>query len=233
MLKRQFRAHNTGFTPSAKGFTFIELVIVLFIIGIIIAAVLKAQDLINNARAKRLYSQIIELQIAVLRYYDMYGRFPGDCNRNGVIRAWVNHDVPGEYSYLSDPAEYGSCQEVPNDNEIYEENFNRAFGDLRLANILPRNLSNREVARHSFGHFMAIGFAGIDWSINLPRPNVIVVYNIPVWTARMIDVMADGSINSTAGRIRKTEVSNVPDYGNMSVSEDLKTHIAFYFDRVP
>ncbi len=39
-----------------KGFTLVELAIVLVIIGLILGAVLKGQDLINNARMKRLYN---------------------------------------------------------------------------------------------------------------------------------------------------------------------------------
>lgn len=169
----------------------------------------------------------MELQIALLRYYDMYGRWPGDCNRNGIIEAWVNHDVPTEKDYHSNPSYFDSCLDSQT-----EADFDKVFGDLRRANLLPPNVSNRDSARHPFGHFFAVGFAGMDWTRNIHRPNIIVVYNIPVWTARMIDVMIDGSINSTAGRVRKTEI-NAPDYSDMSISEDLKTHIAFYFDRLP
>ncbi len=63
-----------------KGFTLVELAIVLVIIGIILGAVLKGQELINNAKAKRAYNQYREIMAAVYTYFDRYGKFPGDDN---------------------------------------------------------------------------------------------------------------------------------------------------------
>jgi prepilin-type N-terminal cleavage/methylation domain-containing protein len=61
---------------SNKGFTLVELAIVLVIIGIILGAVLKGQELINNAKMKRAYNQYREVLAAVYTYYDKYGKYP-------------------------------------------------------------------------------------------------------------------------------------------------------------
>ncbi|GAB6183058.1 prepilin-type N-terminal cleavage/methylation domain-containing protein [Thermodesulfovibrio hydrogeniphilus] len=63
---------------SQKGFTLVELAIVLVIIGIILGAVLKGQELIYNAKVKRVQSQIKEVAAAFYTYYDKYGYYPGD-----------------------------------------------------------------------------------------------------------------------------------------------------------
>jgi prepilin-type N-terminal cleavage/methylation domain-containing protein len=61
-----------------KGFTLVELAIVLVIIGIILGAVLKGQELIYNAKIKRVQNQIKEMIAAFYTYYDRYGYYPGD-----------------------------------------------------------------------------------------------------------------------------------------------------------
>ena len=61
-----------------RGFTLVELAIVLVIIGIILGAVLKGQQLIFNAKVKRLQNQVKEMMAAFYTYYDKYGYYPGD-----------------------------------------------------------------------------------------------------------------------------------------------------------
>ena len=70
---------------NSKGFTLVELSIVLVIIGIILVAILKGQDLIDNARAKKFASTLNTWNALVLAYVDRYGRLPGDFGKNGLI----------------------------------------------------------------------------------------------------------------------------------------------------
>jgi prepilin-type N-terminal cleavage/methylation domain-containing protein len=78
---------------NSKGFSLIEMAIVLIIIGIIIAAIIKGQDLLFNARGKQLISTANAWKLGVYTYMDRNGRFPGDNGKNGVIG-----DVAGEQS---------------------------------------------------------------------------------------------------------------------------------------
>jgi prepilin-type N-terminal cleavage/methylation domain-containing protein len=73
---------------NSKGFTLVELAIVLVIIGILLGAVLKGQELINNAKIKRVYSQYREVFAATLTYQDRYGALPGDDNTTGLATRW-------------------------------------------------------------------------------------------------------------------------------------------------
>ncbi|HHJ65022.1 MAG TPA: prepilin-type N-terminal cleavage/methylation domain-containing protein [Aquifex aeolicus] len=70
---------------SERGFTLIELAIVLVIIGIIIGMVLKGQDLIQNARAKSFVNKNRHWETTVWIYFDRKGGFPGDSDRDGKI----------------------------------------------------------------------------------------------------------------------------------------------------
>lgn len=64
-----------------KGFTLIEMAIVLIIIGIIIGAVVKGKDVMKSAEQKRLYTTFVrEWQVAYNNYYDRTGWILGDEN---------------------------------------------------------------------------------------------------------------------------------------------------------
>jgi prepilin-type N-terminal cleavage/methylation domain-containing protein len=69
---------TVGKIKSDKGFTLVELAIVLVIIGLILAGIIKGQELITNAKIKRAYNTQKEIAAAVYTYFDRYQYYPGD-----------------------------------------------------------------------------------------------------------------------------------------------------------
>ncbi len=68
-------------TPMLKmprGFTLIELAIVLVVIGLLLGGILKGQELIESARARNLISQIDSIKAAYFTFQDKYRAVPGD-----------------------------------------------------------------------------------------------------------------------------------------------------------
>lgn len=85
---------------NSKGFTLVELAIVLIIIGVILGAVLKGQELIDNAKVKRAITDMNSIFVAYNGYIDRYQKKPGDDgnlttlqNRGG---AWATVTVAGD-----------------------------------------------------------------------------------------------------------------------------------------
>lgn len=74
-----------------RGFTLVEIAIVLVIVGLLLGGVLKGQELIANARARSLISDMQGIQTAYYGFQDRYRHIPGDWGAAGAA-------IPGAVS---------------------------------------------------------------------------------------------------------------------------------------
>ena len=70
-----------------KGFTLVEIAIVLIIIGLLLGGILKGQELINSARVRNLADQSAAVQTAYYGFIDRYRQVPGDWAKVEATRA--------------------------------------------------------------------------------------------------------------------------------------------------
>ncbi|NCC22964.1 MAG: prepilin-type N-terminal cleavage/methylation domain-containing protein [Alphaproteobacteria bacterium] len=63
---------------SQKGFTLVELAIVMIIIGLLIGGILKGQELITNAQVSSTIAQMKGIDAAMTTFRDSYNAVPGD-----------------------------------------------------------------------------------------------------------------------------------------------------------
>src|ERR1043165_1985480 len=78
------------FSTDQRGFTLIEMSIVLVIIGLIVGGILKGQELIESARQKNVISQIDMIKSGVTTFTDRFKGYPGDYSR---ASANINSDL--------------------------------------------------------------------------------------------------------------------------------------------
>lgn len=69
---------QTGIRQAERGFTLVELAIVMIIIGLLIGGILKGQELINNSRMTATVAQVKAITAAVSTFNDQFNAMPGD-----------------------------------------------------------------------------------------------------------------------------------------------------------
>lgn len=88
-VARHQSAQDIPATPATRqgerGFTLIELSIVLVIIGLLVGGVLQGQEMINNTRLKTTVAQTDAIQAAVQTFQDKFSQLPGDFNRPALL----------------------------------------------------------------------------------------------------------------------------------------------------
>lgn len=71
-----------------KGFTLVELSIVLVIIGLLIGGILVGQSLVNSAKINGVIREVSELEVNFHLFKQRYKYFPGDYSKNNSL-GWV------------------------------------------------------------------------------------------------------------------------------------------------
>jgi len=207
-----------------KGFTLVELAIVLVIAGIILTGVLKGTDAINKAKVERMVADIRGLQATLQEFQKRTGRYAGDCDNNGVVANGVMPAVttlaPGWAVSVGTPI----ILDMTTANRIFtppmvmgagvansvcisstpgtaEADINLPWNELRRAGIVDENRLPRELAHHVNNDVFLIGSMQDTAALGAQKAGVIVVYGVPVWMAEAIDAALDGQVTTYGGAV--------------------------------
>lgn len=127
-----------------KGFTLVELSMVLFVIGLIALYIIKGEALVYNVKAKKAGDSLVDIQTAVYAYLDRKGELPGQIETGviGSTKASIDSaddffaDLSGEGFILSQSIVPPS--NIATDYEVYYV-VDQATADIGNAIFIQKN----------------------------------------------------------------------------------------------
>jgi prepilin-type N-terminal cleavage/methylation domain-containing protein len=181
-----------------RGFTLVEMAVVLIIIGVIIGAIIKGKSLVRGAEQKKIYTKFVnEWRINYLNFYDRTGKVLGDTWDTGAGPAATGQDGQADTSagLAVAPSDAGRDDlfDGPAAGSAY-------MGMTSLGLEAPTtNTANswkyKYVDSKGNAHFMDIAFVWDDTN----NYNYMLIDNVPGELAIALDTMIDGSASGTIG----------------------------------
>jgi len=212
-----------------RGFTLVELSVVLVVVGLLFAAVVKGQEVVDSAKSQKLINDIKSTEALIQKFVQIKSRMPGDCDADGVIdfpadnvtRVDLDNAVRSalyDYSttqktYEADGAPISTVHMgCSQQNGTAYTTANTAIGtnnwlnDLKLAGLVSDSVPNRTFAKQVNEDFLFVGNVtdASGSSANGAQYNAIIVQNVPQWMARQVATAINGTdANSNRGRVRQ------------------------------
>jgi prepilin-type N-terminal cleavage/methylation domain-containing protein len=206
-----------------KGFTLVELSVVVLVAGLMLTAVMKGQSMLETARAQKMSNDIKNIEALIGNYETAKGRLPGDCNSDGLIGVNLN-TATGSGTQLANLA-YAStvasqtarailysndgaatvvgagtagnefhCPPVSGDM-AQEANANIWVNDLRAGNFIGVNTVPRLFAKH-IGEDMTFVGTWTDATTG-ENYNAMTLVNVPATMAQRVMQSINGSDSTT------------------------------------
>ncbi len=188
-----------------KGFTLVEIAIVLIIIGLILGATVKGGDLIQSAKQKKFYNSFVkQWELTVLNYYDRTGGVLGD----GIVNGGVNATTNGVFDNINSAAEWTAVEnrlravglEIPTTNTTnsYQFTFKGKQSGARTITVNLYSLN-------------ATSGGGGGGGVTVAN-NALYMTNMPTDLAIATDRIVDGVANGQDGTFRQyTDANDWPD----------------------
>jgi prepilin-type N-terminal cleavage/methylation domain-containing protein len=157
---------NTMQLKKQSGFTLVEIAIVLVIVGLLIGGVLKGQEMITNAKLKRIESDNAGIAAAMFSYQDRYLQLPGDdSGASGrfdvytTLAANANGNGDGVIGDGTDWAAVTTTVWAPDLQETL-----KFFAHLRAAGLVPGGGTDSTRPTNAYGGQIGIQDGALDIS---------------------------------------------------------------------
>jgi prepilin-type N-terminal cleavage/methylation domain-containing protein len=186
-----------------RGFTLIEIAIVLVIIGLLLGGVLKGQELITGARVRNIIQQQDGVKAAYFGFLDRYRALPGDYLNASTNIAGLAATENGDGNGRIEVAGGGAST---NESVLVWEHLSRAqfinglyaYADAAAEGTNPRNPYG------AFVELMHDNVYGVGGAGTPVRPNLKTGANIPAEIIAEIDRKTDDGLPESGSFQRST-----------------------------
>jgi prepilin-type N-terminal cleavage/methylation domain-containing protein len=234
-----------------RGFTLVEIAVVLALLGVLTAITFKSQELVEQYKQTQFVTSVRVLQAHLNAYRTAYGRWPGDCNRDGLLdHTFLNPTLLTNevYDYgiptaltpaASASTSYALGMLCPASTLAPFDPLNVPFNELKWGGQTPSGEPNRKSASHAMGGFAFLGAFNINPTINNTedRFNAIVLTDVPIQAARRLAAALDGSDGPAANRNRVRRSDDLTTFAPVwTASEETELKritVLVFFDRIP
>ncbi len=197
-----------------RGFSLVEVAIVLVLVALLMAGFLKGQELIHSSRVKKLADTSTGVRTAYLAFVDRYNKIPGDWDAaKASVGIGATVDNPGtsiitaDNGRLDNPSGANAYAEP---NALWEQLAKSKIinGSYSGANAEPTS-SNGLTPLNVYGAPIIVGITNEFQDLDLPPPAMLHVYTgrfVPVSVMRELDVKVDDGF-PLSGSLRATETT--------------------------
>jgi len=208
-----------------KGFTLVEIMIVLVIVGLLFGGVLKSQEMILNAKLKRIESDNADISGAIFAYHDRYKQLPGDHDgadqQFSIYTDGINDPLPADINGDNSGTIDGSWIGAANSESA------NIWKHLRAAGLLSGDGDDDSQPNNAFG-----GKIGIRDGSLLISGNVTILGSIDGKIARILeDKFDDGApaTGSVQSDVTAALMDGVVVSSSVSYLDSTKYFMAFQF----
>ncbi len=190
-----------------RGFTLVEIAIVLVIIGTILFALLKSQGVISSAKAKDVVAIINDLRTATAFFQQRFSYLPGDlptpANYITAVPALVagtggtvgNGSIEGAVSAAGVATAGSEAAQAP--WQLFNAGLIGSVNSATPTSYLNTTFGPVQIASTATTNGLVAGFT----AANPATRNAILFFNLPCDVANEVDVkMDDGNLTTGKGR---------------------------------
>ncbi len=190
--------HQVHRKSRARGFTLVEISIVLMIVGLMLAGVFKGQALIDSARVRSMASEVSGIRSAWYSFQERYRALPGDFRSAGtqIDSAAVSGNGNGKIDGNAERA--GVWQQLSLAGFI-NGTFNGEQAGVGSASDV--DCAPGSCPKNPFNGYYKIGYTAQAADVDIPAHEIFTGNNIPVGILAELDRKLDDG-EPTTGRFR-------------------------------